>query len=456
MLLLFWIAFTKFNMGPFEGRYTWAVQERTAAPEKERSYKEAFKLAEVHQYGSAGVSANFDIAMRFYEEALQKAPDVRSEGACHMGLGSLHENHERTPDAAASIRAYLSALECGYEEAGLRIATIYTFGMHPYYPPNKMEALKLYKGLEHAAPNLHPWCKLAVRDIGSIRYDADAFAHGHSRALPDDIVSMALERLKHRRGEMIPYKEPPPFVTLEEPDDGLDILEDAREVVERRLPTQRIRNDSQNVHDHTMLIAAKSNLELGGNGYSHGADFRTCSEALRPTLNEEGKRVLDSLTTTPHSRFDRSEQEVLVNVWERIHAPENQERHQDMLQALKENLESGVESGYVVCSTGKIMRMLSTLEVLDAGAVIMRPEWAIKEEIGGKIGAVLQKKLAEADEATRSAYMSAEPTSKEEELAEGLRERVRREVVQSCASEYEGVVEPERLNLMTTSMLEYI
>ena len=127
-----------------------------------------------------------------------------------------------------------------------------------------------------------------------------------------------------------------------------------------------------------------------------------------------------------------------------------------MVRVLKENIESGVESGYVVCSTGKIMRMLSTLEVLDAKAEIMRPEWAIKEEIGGKVGAVLQKKLTEADEITRSAYMSAEPTPKEEELAEGLRQRVRREVEQTSTREYAGVIEPERLKLMTDSMLDYI
>jgi hypothetical protein len=441
-----------------EGRFVAAVEERTSAPEIERSYTEALKLAEVYQHGSAGVSSNSDLAMGFYLEALRKAPDVQSEGSCHMGVAALHENHLRTPDAIAALGSYLSALECGYEEAGLRIATIYANGMHPHYLPNKMEAMKLYKALEQALPRLHPWCKLAVRDMGSLRYDADAFAQAHSRALPDDIVNAALERLKARRGEMIPYKEPPPWIALEEPDDDLDLLEDARDIVERRLPAQRIRNDAQNVHDHAMLNAAKSNLSLGDSPSTVVAktDFRACAERLRPTLAEEGRLVLDSLSATPHSRFDRSEQEVLVNVWQRIHAPENEERREDMLRVLKENLESGVESGYVVCSTGKIMRMLSTLEVLDPKAEIMRPEWAIKEEIGGKVGAVLQRKLSEADERTRSAYMSAEPTAKEEELAEGLRQRVRREVEQSCTGDYKGVIEPERLKLITDSMLEYI
>lgn len=439
-----------------QGRFVAAVEERTGAPEIERSYTEALKLAEVYQHGSAGMSSNSDLAIGFYMEALRKAPDAKSEGACHMGLAALHENHLRTPDAIAALDSYLSALECGYEEAGLRIATIYANGMHPHYLPNKMEAMKLYKALEQALPSLHPWCKLAVRDMGSLRYDADAFAQAHSRALPDDIVNAALERLKTRRGEMIPYKEPPPWVALEEPDDDSDLLEDARDIVERRLPVQRIRNDAQNVHDHAMLNAAKSNLSLGEGSSDGAADFRTCAERLRPTLAEEGRRVLDSLSATPHSRFDRSEQEVLVNVWQRIHAPENEERREDMLRVLKENLESGVESGYVVCSTGKIMRMLSTLEVLDPKAEIMRPEWAIKEEIGGKVGAVLQRKLSEADETTRTAYMSAEPTAKEEELAEGLRQRVRREVEQSCAGDYKGVIEPERLKLITDSMLEYI
>ena len=455
ILLCLWIGLVKRDPKRDE-RFVAAVQERTEAPARERSYTEAFELARVYQYGSAGMSANSDLATGFYMEALKKAPDVKSEGGCHMGMASLHENHARTPDAIAALDSYLNALECGYEEAALRIATIYTNGMHPHYLPNKMEALKLYKAFEQALPNLHPWCKLAVRDIGSLRYDADAFAQAHSRALPEDIVNAALERLKTRRGELISYKEAPPWIALEEPEEDLDLLEDAREIVERRLPVQRIRNDSQNVHDHAMLNAAKSNLALGEGSSDGAADFRKCAESLRPSLTEEGRRVLDSLSASPHSRFDRSEQEVLVNVWQRIHAPENKERREDLVRVLKENIESGVESGYVVCSTGKIMRMLSTLEVLDAKAEIMRPEWAIKEEIGGKVGAVLQKKLTEADEITRSAYMSAEPTPKEEELAEGLRQRVRREVEQTSTREYAGVIEPERLKLMTDSMLEYI
>ena len=443
--------------GKTGGRYVAAIEERTDAPEIERSYTEALKLAEVYQYGSAGMLANSERAMEFYEEALRKAPDVKSEGACHMGVASLHENHLRTPDAIAALRAYLSALECGYEEAGLRIGTIYTFGMHPHYLPNKMEALKLYMALEHGAPNLYPWCKLAIREIGSPRYDADAFAQGHNRALPDDIAQMALERLRRRRGETIPYKEPPPWVALEEPDEDFDILEDAKAIVERRLPVQRIRNDSQNVHDHAMLNAAKSNLNLGeGSSNKTSITFRECADGLRPTLGEAGKRVLDSLSASTHSRFERSEQDVLVNVWQRIHAPENEQRREDLMRVLKENIESGVESGYVVCSTGKIMRILSTLEVLDAKAEIMRPEWAIKHELGGKIGAVLQRKLGEAHETTRSAYMSAEPNAKEEELAEGLRERVRREVEESSTREYEGVIEPDRLKIIMNAMLEFI
>lgn len=456
LLACLWIVLAKTRPNT-NGRFIDAVEERTGAPEIERSYTEALKLAEVYQYGSAGMLANSETAMEFYEEALRKAPDVKSEGVCHMGVASLHENHLRAPDAIAALRAYLSALECGYEEAGLRIGTIYTFGMHPLYLPNKMEALKLYKALEHGAPSLHPWCKLAIREIGSLRYDADAFVQGHSRALPDDIAQMVLERLKSRRGEMIPYKEPPPWVALEEPDDDFDILEDAKAIVERRLPVQRIRNDSQNVHDHAMLNAAKSNLNLGeGSSNEVRTNFRECADRLRLTLGEAGTRVLDSLSASTHSRFDRSEQDVLVNVWQRIHAPENEQRREDMIRVLKENLESGVEAGYVVCSTGKIMRMLSTLEVLDAKAEIMRPEWAIKQELGGKIGAVLQKKLGEAHETTRSAYMSAEPTAKEEELAEGLRERVRREIEESSTREYEGVIEQERLKVMMNSMLEFI
>ena len=443
--------------GQSKTRFQEAIEERTVVPEDERTYREAFNLAEVYQYGKAGTAPDSGLAFKFYQEALDKSTDTRAEGACHMGLGSLYENEIDPPDAHAAIKSYLNAVECGYEEGGLRIAKIYTVGMHPYYVPNKMEAMKLYKGLENVSPTLHPWCKLAIKDIGALRYDPDAFAQEHHRQLPDDIVGTVIDRIRNRRGETVPYTEPPPWFDQEIPEDSeLDLLEDARDVVERKLPKQRIRNDSQNVHDHAMLNAANANLNLAESLPSTPDAYQRCADTLRSALSSDGKRVLDSLSATPHSRFDKSERDVLLVVWDRIHAPENEPRKEDMMRALRENLESGVESGHVVCSTGKIMRLLSTLEVLDEKAQIMRPEWAIREEIGRKVGMVLQRKLESAEQSVREAYMTSDPTPKEQELAENLRDRVRREVEGSVSAEYRDVIEPERLTVLTQSMLEFI
>ena len=435
-----------------------AIRERTNIPQHERSYEEAFNLGEVHQYGKFGTAVNLDVALDLYQEALGKAPDSKSQGDCHMGIGFLYENHTLPPDARGAIDAYLNALECGVEEAGLRIANIYTYGMHPYYLPDKMEAIRLYKSLENLSPTLRPWCILAVRDIGPLRYDADALVHQQHRALPEDIVGAVMDRIKKRKGDMVPYKHAPPWIhnRIEEQDDDFDMLEDAREIVEHRIPKQRIRNDSQNVHDHTMLKAADNNLKLADTSPNSEEAYRRCTNALRSTLSSNGRKVLDSLSSNLHSRFEKSERDALLVVWNRIHSPENEARKDDMLKMLRENLESGVESGHVVCSTGKIMRILSTLEVLDDRAQVMRPEWAIREEIGRKVGMVLQNKLESAEEAVRHAYIKNEPSSKEEELAEALRDRVRREVERSCAEEYKGVLEPDRLKLVMQSMLEFI
>lgn len=436
-----------------------AIRERTNVPQHERSYEEAFNLAEVHQYGKLENAVNPDVALDLYREALEKSPDSKSQGDCHMGIGSLYENEIVPPDAPAAIAAYLNALECGLEEAGLRIAKIYTYGMHPHYLPNKMEAIRLYKSLESRSPTLRPWCRLAVREIGALRYDADALVQEQHRALPDDIVGAVIDRIKNRKAELVPYKQAPPWVDsyIDEEEHELDLLEeDAREIVEHKIPKQRIRNDSQNVHDHAMLNAANNNLNLVDTNQDSEQAYLRCTKALRSSLSSDGRKVLDSLSSNLHSRFDKSERDALLVVWERIHSPENEARKDDMLKVLRENLESGVESGHVVCSTGKIMRILSTLEVLDDRAQVMRPEWAIREEIGRKVGLVLQKKLESADQSVREAYIKSEPSPKEQELAEALRDRVRREVERSCFEEYKGVLEAERLSLLIHSILEFI
>lgn len=102
------------------------------------------------------------------------------------------------------------------------------------------------------------------------------------------------------------------------------------------------------------------------------------------------------------------------------------------------------------------MRMLSTLEVLDQKAEIMRPEWAIRQEIGETVGKILRSRLETAPEATREAYEALEPTPEQTELADKLRDRVREEVRRACAADYKDTVDSERLALYVDANLEYI
>jgi len=434
------------------------IVEVKAKTKEDRSYEEAISLAKICHYGPA---VNHDEALVYYLEAENKGRSRYERGECAMARGSLWEA-ANPPNLTRAIAAYLDAWESGYEDGVLRIAHLYAHGAHPHYLPDKVEALRIYRELEYVSPTLKPWCKFGQNDLSNIRYDPDSVPQQGRvyQALPTGIVRAIMERMRYPI--VVPCTKAAPVLLPSLPDHNeedtiLDMFE--RDIVAIAPSPPVVHNDMQNVHDHTLQNLAEQNLTLSEKSLlsTTGTQKTNAREELYAmNLTDSARKVLDSLTNMPHSRFERSEKEVLNAVWARIHSPENEANRDELIRSLMENLDSGVEHGYVVCSTGKIMRMLSTLEVLDQKAEIMRPEWAIRQEIGETVGKILRSRLETAPEATREAYEALEPSQEQTELADKLRDRVREEVRRTCAADYKDTVDSERLALYVDANLEYI
>ena len=150
------------------------------------------------------------------------------------------------------------------------------------------------------------------------------------------------------------------------------------------------------------------------------------------------KRVCESLNNLIHSRFEKSEQDVFNLIWDKVKSKN------DSKELFLDGLNSGVEHGYVVCSTGKIMRMLSTLDIVDDNVPNLKPEWVIKQEIMQTIGNTINK------------LTKQEKTQYESEHNDNIKNIVKNRVRNKCVKEYKNVLQESILDIYLKEYFEYI
>jgi tetratricopeptide (TPR) repeat protein len=398
------------------------------------------EIGEMFHYGKFGETKNFKKAMAFYQEAESKATTYEQKGSCFMSMAELHEEHLNIPKA---IEMYLLAFEHGHDQAIMHVASIYSHGAHPIYLPSKFIASQLYNEIQVKIPSLKEQCDIVMKDMYTYNPDEILQENRIYNTLSNNIIHRMHHHLLERK---LKFPTPQPdtptvrnvFVVLEP----------------ERLPRQRIRNDAQNVHDPLILntmVKNMKNIDATSTFQRAVDDFKSQTDATEST-----NRVIESLNDVTHSKFDQSEQNIFAMVWDRINHPDNADKKEDLLKILKQNIESAIEYDKVVCSTGKITRMLSTLEVLDDKMEIARPEWTFKQEIGEKLGHMVKSKLDNATSEVQNAYNSLEPTVEEEEISTRFKEEISEQLRNECYKEYDGVLENDRLDMYMNEQLKFI
>jgi hypothetical protein len=128
----------------------------------------------------------------------------------------------------------------------------------------------------------------------------------------------------------------------------------------------------------------------GDDSYEKIVDYVLTSDASE-SVKSDALAVLDTLSNQTHSTLETSEREALDKIWNAIDGFEDSKKS-DARQILVGQLASGVEDGAVVCSTGKIARIVGTLDGLTPDVPVIKPTWALREEIG-----TLAAKIRDAD-----------------------------------------------------------
>ena len=147
----------------------------------------------------------------------------------------------------------------------------------------------------------------------------------------------------------------------------------------------RQHNDTQNVHD--TLVSRHISDVVKKLGHPKCDCCVQIMDYLLSSSHHMRQSAINALNhireiNTLHMNSNLTECQILSLVWQRIIDPVNSTQSGQMKEMLLVQLADCYEHGVMVCSTGRITRILQTLEILDAQQIVnMRPLWVIKEEI---------------------------------------------------------------------------
>ena len=298
-------------------------------------------------------------------------------------LDTLVEDFERTHDWSIPIR----------------VGDMYARGCYPKYSPDDTSALKIYKAVSKC-----PDPEMAAEAISrcvDLRTNPVPEADRRGTPLPteacDRIVShiddflrkVPLSQYLRRRKSLEPInsqtrlrnnttRRGPQFSRVE-PTTLSDNVDNEPNIIENPVQNNVYKLDTQNVHDHGVSASVRENIksvvgELEGNGsdvsYDRQGVIEEVMKELRDTdMGEEdigdAFRVVVSLVPDKISSVGCSQMDVLHATLSKIKKVPDPIIRKNLMESLGKNLASGIERGHVVCSTGKIGRIITTLEGVD-------------------------------------------------------------------------------------------
>lgn len=351
---------------------------------------------------------------------------------------------EVKPKALNSLQKFLKSFKDGNEDGLLYIVRLYCFGLHPEYAPSKIIGMRLINRVaidSRFSEKLKKSCKVIFEDSSIMAYDDIDARNDEYNELPDNIIDIIESIIDHQLKHNVALNDCTTSVTHTVIENYADIENDEviNGLIHNYIPNETtilVHNDSQNVHNHSVgnscvkILDQLSEKNTKLDSYEDNV-FRFLKEAdsivKDKNVFQQIVDILDTFSAHQHSKYLRSEQDVFVSVFSRIMAYD-EEKKQDMLQIFIDNLLSSIEHGVVVCSTGKITRMLSTFDAVDDEFTDIKPDWVLKEEISNsaiKIRENITKNLTEKE---LKSYNDGE--------REDISEEMKAQLIAECTSTY--------------------
>lgn len=213
-----------------------------------------------------------------------------------------------------------------------------------------------------------------------------------------------------------------------------------------------IANDMHNVHDHSVFATIKSSYEKLHSETQIHIPKNKCIQELRDFVKSYLKqdKKNDALTALnavernfiPHTGLDATESDMIAIVWNRMNS-KFRDNH-EIQKTIKENLANGlaemIEHGKVCCVTGRLSRILDSLNIID-DAVQIKPTFAINQEMMDKAAKISTSVVEEAPDNVQKDYNNAKDTPDVTALTDKIRQTIRTELEKDYVKS--GILTPE-------------
>lgn len=409
--------------------------------------------------------------------------DINNEVDENFEEGLVHKNEpyfirysKHSDEYSHILKNFLLSFKYhGNEDALLNIIHIYIYGSFPYTGPNKLIGIRLINRIlidPYFSKDLQLVCKMLMEDSSMLVYDDNDYSS--TNELPDNIIDIIDETISYQIENKIkisnctttvsykrhtidiqPVTENIPSTTMIRGNrtivDNTDRTEINTELEENIIPTITVLNDSQNVHNHSIqniskiiIDKLKSENTFTENTINFFIEIKSIQ--LAPDEVDDVTAVINSFTDNIHSKYNASEKDVFSKVFERI--LKNDTNKADLLDIFIKNLLSSIEYGSIVCSTGKITRMLSTFDVIDEDLPNLVPDWVLREEIANMALSVRHEILKNCSKTELDNYNKT--TDVDKNMYELLQTRMKDELMSRCKSSY---IDSELLSETALSIL---
>lgn len=336
-------------------------------------------------------------------------------------LGS-DRNHNHQHEQCCEI-SKLEALVNFFEEtrdwsALLEVGDMYSRGCYPFYGTDPGTALEIYQVASRCPDRV-----VAARALSSfVNTRTNPVSHRDSvgQPFPSEIATRLLGVAEHQV-KTTPFHEfnkrlRAKSLNPRPPRPKPENVAVAAAVPQAPVVAQLVL-DKQNVHDHAISQTTKKNVKHLVAAERDGDFDRVelidsvmsvlkATKQLSETKLSDAFRVVASLVPDKIESMGCSQLDVLNATFSKIGGVEDKCLRANLHETLGNNLASGVERDRVVCSTGKIARIVSTLEGTDLVKNKCVPIEVIRREIGTLASKVRDDVLSEATDENRLTYNS--------------------------------------------------
>ena len=209
-----------------------------------------------------------------------------------------------------------------------------------------------------------------------------------------------------------------------------------------------IPNDTRNANDHMVMNTAKQSLERLKSSTHIQYDMPTTLKLIHTYIVQEcdlnDQRKADAVKVLQYFAanitklgYDQAKElEALHIVFNRIQSNVHDKKDRtNLMDNLIKELSECIEYGELVCTEGRLNRIIDTLNGIDP-LVQIKPRWALTQEMMNKCAALRKQLIAKETSETADALEAANPTARQKLLIRTFYDRFKQDIERDFIKTY--------------------